>query len=583
MALKSLQYRSICQVLLGLSLGVLTSNIAAPATAQTVDPLRDLDPFEPTPPLPPPTLLPPPEDLLKPPPAPGTETPPAEELPVVPGTITVKRFEVVGSTVFSPEELARVTKPFTNRPLSFAELLQARSAVTQLYTDNGYITSGALIPPQTLQRGTVTIQVVEGGLEAINVTGTRRLRPSYVRARVAKGATKPLNVRRLLETLQLLRLNPLIQNLSADLSTGSQPGTSLLEVQVTEAPSFNPQLILNNARSPSVGSFQRGIQINEGNLLGLGDGASVAYTNTTGSNEVNAGYTLPLNSSDGTLSFNYGTTWSRVVEPPFDFLGIEGASRNYELTLRQPVIQTPTQELALGLTAARRESDISSDLVTDLLPDLPPESQGRTRLTAVRFFQEWTQRSAQSVFTARSQFSVGFGSFAPLPLFVDETEPSSPFFAWRGQAQWGRLLAPDTLLLLRSDVQLTPSSIFPIEQFGLGGQASVRGYRQDAFLTDNGAFASAELRYPVYRLPQQQAVFQLVPFVDLGAAWNRSGLENPSPNNILASVGLGLRFQLGDRLAARLDWGVPLISTEDSGVNTWQENGVYFSVIYSPL
>lgn len=49
-----------------------------------------------------------------------------------PGTITVNRFEVVGSTVFSPQTLAKVTAPFTNRPISFAELLQAHSAVTQL-------------------------------------------------------------------------------------------------------------------------------------------------------------------------------------------------------------------------------------------------------------------------------------------------------------------------------------------------------------------------------------------------------------------------------------------------------------------
>ncbi|WP_289457345.1 POTRA domain-containing protein, partial [Klebsiella pneumoniae] len=68
----------------------------------------------------------------------------------------------VGSTVFSPEQLAKVLEPFTNRPISFAELFSARSAITQLYFGNGYITSGAYIPPQTLQGKVVTINVLEG-------------------------------------------------------------------------------------------------------------------------------------------------------------------------------------------------------------------------------------------------------------------------------------------------------------------------------------------------------------------------------------------------------------------------------------
>jgi hemolysin activation/secretion protein len=79
----------------------------------------------------------------------------------------------------------KVLARFTKKPISFAELFQARSAVTKLYTDQGYITSGAYIPPQRFQSGVVKIQVVEGGLEDIQVTGTQRLNPNYMRSRIA--------------------------------------------------------------------------------------------------------------------------------------------------------------------------------------------------------------------------------------------------------------------------------------------------------------------------------------------------------------------------------------------------------------
>ena len=110
---------------------------------------QDVRPFPttlPSPELPQP--LPPPEELLQP--NRPTSTP-QENLPGVPQTINVERFVVVGSTVFSRKQLAKVLAPFTNRPISFAELFSARLAIAQLYFENGYITSGAYIPPQTLQ------------------------------------------------------------------------------------------------------------------------------------------------------------------------------------------------------------------------------------------------------------------------------------------------------------------------------------------------------------------------------------------------------------------------------------------------
>ena len=42
----------------------------------------------------------------------------------------------------------------------------------------------------------------------------------------------------------------------------------------------------------------------------------------------------------------------------FDILDINGNSQEYGITFRQPILQTPTQELALGITANRRDSDI---------------------------------------------------------------------------------------------------------------------------------------------------------------------------------------------------------------------------------
>jgi hemolysin activation/secretion protein len=149
--------------------------------------------------------LPPVEQLL--PPAVGAPARQAE-LPNIPGTIKGDRFEVVGSTVFSKQELDATLKEFVGRPLAFAQLLQARSAVSQLYISKGYITSGGLIGPQTLTASVVIILVLEGKLESINVAGTRRLNSNYVRSRLAGATPGRLNEQPMRSAMQLLQRQP---------------------------------------------------------------------------------------------------------------------------------------------------------------------------------------------------------------------------------------------------------------------------------------------------------------------------------------------------------------------------------------
>jgi len=544
--------------------------IAPEITAQQIP-----NPIAPAPPLPQP--IPVPQPAPEPPlniPVPAPEPPP--ETPDVPGTITVQRFEFVGNTAFSSEELAKVTAEFTNKPISFAELLQAEAAVTKLYVDAGYINSGAVIAAgQNLSAGAVTVRIVEGGLQDIAVSGTGRLDPNYVRSRIALAAGRPLNTNRLLQALQLLQLDPLIQNISAELQAGSRPELSILEVRVKPARTLNAQLILDNGRSPSVGSFRRGVDFTQANTLGLGDAVRVNYTNTTGSNAFEINYTLPVNPRNGTVSLTYGRTGSDVVEPPFDRLEIVGKSNRYELAYRQPLYQTASREFALGISGSLQESQ------TTLLGAREPlspgaDEEGRTRVSAVRFFQEWTQRSPRSVLAARSQFSLGLGAFGAT---VNSEAPDSRFFAWRGQAQYVRLLAPETLFVARSDVQLANRVLVPLEQIGLGGFRSARGYRQDVLLTDNGLLLSAEVQVPVARFGGAN-LLQVVPFVDYGRGWNSSGKDNPEQNNLLG-VGLGLQLRLGDRFTGRLEYGVPLIDAGESSDRSWQEKGIYFSLIYN--
>ncbi len=504
------------------------------------------------------------------------------KIPPSQGTIRVSKFVFVGNTVFKNKQLEAVVDSFTDRSITFTELQQAVNAITNFYVQKGYINSGALIPAdknrylQPIQKAVITVRVVEGQIETLNVVGSFSLR-HYVRSRL-KAATSPvLNRNRLLEALRLLQIDPLVKNISAELTAGFRPGQSVLSVKAVANPTISTQLNLNNERSPLVGTFERRVAFNNTNLLGLGDGLRLTYRNTQGSNAGEANYSLPINPDNGTFQFDYTIVHSKIVEPPFEQLNIAADYRSYAVTFRQPLFREANElvsrEFGLGITASRQEGD-------ERLSGMPfplsagADNQGRTRISALRLFQDWTQRSGNEVVLARSEFSFGIDA---LDATIHTNAPDSRFFLWRGQAAWLRQLNNQNLsLLTRVDLQFADRPIVGFEQFSLGGVSTVRGYRQDANLTDNGVLASVELRISVITDALHQ--LQIAPFIDFGYGFNIKG-PNPDPNTLIGA-GLGIEYQLGEQLRARINYGIPLMIGR-SNKRTLQENGLYLNLLYS--
>jgi len=538
----------------------------------------------------PPTLPPPlPEREL-----PSLDTPrePDRQVPrsPFPDTLVVREFNIVGSTVFTQEQLQQEVADYLDREISFAELIESASRINQLYFDAGYITSGAIVPPQTIRDGIVNIQVIEGSLSEINVTGLDRLDSGYVSSRIEKGGRTPLNRDRLLLALQLLQLDPLIENISAELAAGARPGQSILNLEVSEADPFTLQFTLDNQRSPVVGTFRRKFDVEHLNLFGLGDRFTVGYVNTDGSNSLdNLSYTIPINASNGTVSFRHSRTASDLInlDPVFDLLNITTDTTDYNLTYRQPLYQTPNREFTLGGTLSVSLAQ-SLGFFEDIAFPISVEAndRGEINISALRLFQEYVARDRRQVFAFLSEFNIGLDIFqATIDNDPELNLADSQFFAWRGQAQYLRLLnsrPPYTTLLLRSSLQFSDDILLPREQFALGGALNLRGYRQNAVFGDNGLFLSAEIRQPILSIEKWDLDLQIAPFIDFGTVWNDENSVQRIPRDRFSAVGVGLILNIGNNFDARLDWGIPLDDLGQSK-NNLQENGVYFQVRYRPF
>ncbi len=238
--------------------------VAAPAAAQEVRPGDR--------PLPGEEFLPeeaaPPSPLDLPPIAPDPED--AKRLGA--GLrIFVREFRVEGSSVFSEQELSEATRPFVGREIDSEELLQAREAVTQLYISAGYLTSGAIIPDQTMSDGVVILQVVEGRLAEVRVEGTRWFRPGYFRSRLQRAARTPVNVQDLGQQLRRFQQNPNVDRIRSRLIPGERRGDSVLVVSVEEGRPYALRLVSDNDRNPSIGAWGGRAVGSFADLLGYDD------------------------------------------------------------------------------------------------------------------------------------------------------------------------------------------------------------------------------------------------------------------------------------------------------------------------
>ena len=530
--------------------------------------------------------------------------------------IAVKRFEFTGNTVFSKRELAKLVAPFTNRQITSEDLEAARVAITKHYIDAGYISSGALLPDQDVAGGVVRFQIVEGRLKEVDLHGNFWFRDHWLRRQLERAAGQPVNFNQLKTGLQLLRQNPGITQINAELKPGLLPGENVLHVIVKERHPFRLGLTLGNQRPPSVGEGYGEIRAEVLNLTGHNDplelrwGAlrwardgTVEFGDT---DNLSARYEFPVSPWGTTLAIHAGKNDASIVDETFAALGITSKSEEFGLTLRQPLIETLNDTVALTAGAERKHSE--TYLLGKLFTFSPGAIEGETDVFAWRLGLEWVHRSQLEVLSVRSTFSLGqyrldstrydptlaSGTSSGLGSGFDPEIPDSKFFSWLGQAQYMRRifdsgkppaepeqgaarLLRETLLVIRANAQLSDEPLLSPEQFSLGGLHSVRGYRENQLLRDNGIFASIELRVPVMLRKDGTQLVTLAPFIDWGTGWDVNKLEDH--NETIWSAGLGLLANPTKHVQATVYWGRPFVRlAENGGERSLQDAGWHFMV-----
>ena len=525
------------------------------------------------------------------------------------------------------EELTQLEQSFAlqgKNKTCQAELQKLANDITNLYVNNGYINSKATISETT----PLHILIAEGEinpLTAVNIEGLKKVDPDYILARLQTYITSPFNANKLTEGIEYLNRDPnfskvnativavdpnrarqlesLIQGSTENIGSRASEQTvsksttpppiqgrsdrPSLKIEVVERNQFQGFVSFDNESPFALGSERYGAGVSIANMTEFGDRFSIAnYRTTTGGlSQYDFNYSIPVNANDGLLSLRISPSNYRITQPDFAFLGIRGTNTLYEANFKQPILRSRLDELSVSLGYAYQSGQtfIFNDI--NIPFGIGPDADGTTRTGVLKFSQEYISRELNnSSWAFRSQLNLGTG----LGIFnVSNNKADSPnaptgyFLSWNGLAQRVQSLGRDIFLIGTLETQLANDPLLSSQQFVIGGAQSVRGFRQNVRVGDNGIRFSLENRWIALRdEANESAKLQFLPFVELGGVWNNPRNPNALPTqNFIAAGGLGAIFEPTKGLTLRLDYAIPFLQLADKSTNL-QDSSLYFRMNY---
>ena len=499
--------------------------------------------------------------------------------PLMLDRFTVKRFELVGNTVLDPTTVHDILSSFERREVGYEDLQEACQQLTRAYIERGYISSGVTLPDQEVIEGVVRLDVHESVLSAVHVNGNQYLGDDYIQARLRFELAPVMNIHDLERALKLLQQDSRIAQINGEIGPGPGLGESVLNLRIREASPRHLALSYDNHRSPSVGEDEGRVVFVDQSLTRRGDYLNGEYALTRGLDDWSVTYGVPITANDLTIEGSYVHGESDIVEAPFKELDIISRTLTWSAHVSQPLFRTLSQSLKLGVGFEKEESD--SSLLSAPFSFSPGEVEGHSEVSVVRLNADWTWRQSGQVLALRGIVSKGLYALGSTDNSGSGANlPDSNFLSALLQAQYARILPWDGLQLIgRLIGQITSDPLLPVEKLAVGGAATVRGYRENQLVRDEGVIASLEMRVPVGADDSggSRLGLALAPFIDFGLSKNKAidlpGLDAPKSEHI-ASVGAGLIWTTWSWLYAELYYGKSLHDVGNEG-STLQERGIH--------
>ena len=476
---------------------------------------------------------------------------PTRPQPVAQGSgpcFTIHTITLSGATVIAEKARKRLVEPWLNRCLDQVKINELTTHISDWYISRGYITSRAFLTEQDLSHGQLNIVVLEGKLEAIRLEGKT---PLMLKMAFPGRTGRILNLRDIeqgMEQINRLRAEPV----QIDILPGSQPEYSV--VNLTAKPEFplRATISLDNSGQESTGENQLNGALYANNILGLADqwfisgGRSSDFATRYDAQNFQAGVSLPF--GYGLLDYSYA--WSNyrttIDNMGFDWIST-GDTKTHRVNASWVVYRNGDIKTGLAAGMVQRSS-------RNWLNDAPLQSSTRN-LSSLILGITHTQKLAGGVATFNPTWSHG------MPWFNAETdedktgdEPRAEFRKWSLNASFQRPLTNNLWWLTSAYGQWSPDRLYGAERLTLGGESSVRGFKEQYLSGDNGGYWRNELGYSLFTLP---FIGQVNATLAVDGGWLEKDREDRFASGTLWGASVGLS-SAGRGYSSQISVGTPL-------------------------
>lgn len=479
-------------------------------------------------------------------------------------TFDLLELRVKGNTLLDKKQLERTIYPFLGLKKSIDNVEKARTALEELYHNQGYQTVGVDIPEQDVKNGVVYLQVVEAKVSRLRVKDSRFFSLGKIKAGVPELAEGNVpNLPKMQKQLAELAEQSPDRQIQPILRAGDTPGTLEVDLKVKDELPLHGRVELNGRNTNNTERLRLVNSLHYDNLWQEMHSASVMYqVSPENSSQVDvwAGtYALPIpNSGGGRLAFYTVVSSSSSQIASAGAMSVIGNGNIYGARYVQPFkgMEDYFHSATLGVDYKDFKEELkltnSNGILTPItyLPFLLQYSGNIRGNESMTNFDLGLHFSARGVGNSQTQFeNKRYLAKANYMYLTGDLK-------FQHDLPWG--------MQLRSHFagQATDSPLISNEQYSLGGANSVRGYFETQALADNGVFGSLELHSPHLGLEEWDFVNKLkvLAFMDGGRGWVISSLPGNAKGYDLYSGGVGLSFQLWKRLSGNLDVGVPFAS-----------------------
>jgi hemolysin activation/secretion protein len=483
-------------------------------------------------------------------PAPARAVPPMAS-PAAPAVFPIRGFVIEGDNPLGEAEASRVLAPFVRADATLETLQQATAALEAALRAAGFGLHRVALPPQEVG-ATVKLAVGKVGFEGREIYDEQNIRRTVPELR--EGGSP--NFKRLAIQTAIANENPNKQ-VQVGLRESEEPDKIDATISVREQRPWTFGLSLSNGGSPTTGRDRVTVTAGHTNLFNRDHQFTGAYTTsfqrTSDVRQLGLAYKVPLYELGGVVGASY--TRSDVVGN-FGTFNSTGAGHTFGLNYIWYL--APQGGRRSYVTFGLDDKVFDASKINDAV--VPGALDRRSRPLSLGYTARTETDTAVWGYDTTLAFNTGSGTHNDLASYQSE-DPRIDTIHWkalRGSASYTGQLAKTWLWTARGQAQYSPDVLISGEQFGLGGQTSVRGTEIERPISgDKGISGSFELS-----TPELMPGLRVLGFVDGGYLWNNkpNGTLKPSSDR-LASVGIGLRYFKGSfSLAA--DYGQLLVGSQ---------------------